>query len=279
MTMATMGRRELLKTACFASGVVLPGESAARAATQSETTPDSSRVSHPSPDSTARWFLDWLPPSLAGGDAGYSIGATPAGRKGDFTNDHTAHLITDQAMLRVSLGTDPDKRREMVREGGYQRLSNGDGETYGRAVGGRYRVVSLNEDATIRGVGPAAELVRDRVCALADTHGTDEPGDRLALVFDHVLPADHVSVDVRPTPDIAVVGECIIAESERSRLRTVVLPTPEAEDQLAERYLKPTDGIDGVTSTSTAHHDRVVAREATIHTTSLRDRLEGNRGI
>jgi len=276
-TVGAVRRRELLKTVCFAAGLVLPGESAA--ATQSKTAPDSSRTYDPDTDSKTPWFLDWLPPTLAEGKAGYSIGATPAGRKQDSADDHEAHLLTDQVMLQVSDGNDADELRERLRDDGYERLSKGDGEIYSRAVGTRYRVVSLTEDVTIRGVGPAAELVRDRVCALADTHGTDEPGDRLALVFDHVLPADRVSVDVRPTPDIAVVGECIIAEGERSRLRTVVLPTPEAEDQLAERYLKPMDGIDGVTSTSMAHHDRVVAREATIRTTSLRDRLEGNRGI
>jgi hypothetical protein len=81
MTMATMRRRELLKTACFAAGVVLPGESAARAATQSETTPDSSLVSDPSPDSTARWFLDWLPPHLQGATLDTRSGQLPPGEK------------------------------------------------------------------------------------------------------------------------------------------------------------------------------------------------------
>lgn len=274
-----MQRRELLKTACFAAGVGLPGETASREPMNIEALRTPSRRPEKTQTGETPWFLDWVPPSLARGKVSYSLGAAPAGQHRDRVDTPEVHLITDRVMLHASITADLHKVRERLAENGYEALSGQQRETYARSAGTRHRVIEIADEAVIRGVGPAPGLVRDRVRSFAETNGSDGFSDRLAQVFPHLLPADVVSLDVRPTPEVGIIGEHIFSNGDRSHLRTVVIPTPGIEDYRLKEYLSPMSGVDGVISSSTTRRGRAFIRDATVSKADLVDRMEGHDGF
>lgn len=256
-----MQRRDLLQTVGFVAGLVPASESASAAAGRHEPTAGE-----------GRWFLDWLPPSLGERGASYSFGAAPdpptdAGTSPFGSGGRNFHLVTDHAKVHVSVGADAGAVRDSLRTDGYERLSSRPHKTYGKSIGRRYRVVALDDEAVTSAVGPAAPLVRDRVETVAGTDGSD-PGGVLARTLEHVLPARRLSVDVRPVPGIAGVGERIVVDGPRSRLLTAVVPDSTTDGMAASTYLNEIETTAGVSSTSVTRRGRALVREATVRTDS-----------
>lgn len=262
-----MLRRNLLRTAGLAAGLAFAGGPA---------TATSDRQG-PAPDD--RWFLDWLPPSLAGSETGYSLGANlsppGAGETTGMDGSRYVRLVTDQAMLTAAIGADPGEEREKLQSGGYERLAGEPRETYGRSTGRRYRVATLDEAGVVSGTGPARRPILERVQEVAGTDGTADPGRVLEGLFEYVLPARHLSVDVQPVAGVAGVGERVTVDGDRTRIRTVVLQDPAVDGWPVESYLDDVGDVDGVLSTDRSREGRALVRETTVRTTVLRAGVEG----
>ncbi len=262
-----MRRRDILRTAGFAAGIVPLGGTAA------------GRSGSPSAPGD-HWFLDWLPPGLVDGNESFSFGASTAGPAASDAlpaveaGDRQVSVLAGHASVSVAVGADPDETRRRLRREGYDRV-NGRSDLFGREWGNRHRATALDRDGVVTATGPAAEPATEAALAVAGTDGVTAARDpAIEDVLGRLLPARHLSVDRAPAPGVAAVGERVEHGPEQSTVLTVVVPDGE-DDRLAAGYLDDLADVDGVHSTEIQRRAGAFVRELDVSTDALTDPPDG----
>ncbi len=258
-----MQRRELLRTAGFAAGMVALGGTAA-----GRSGPPAVPGDH--------WFLDWLPPGLVKGNESFSFGASTARIKPDRAvpaveaGDRQVSVLGGHASVSVAVGADPDTARRRLQREGYDRVA-GRPDLFGREWGTRHRAVAIDDEGVVTATGPAADPATEAAMAVAGTDGVTAARDpAIEDVLGRLLPARHLSVDRAPAPGVAAVGERVEHGPEQSTVLTVVVPDGE-DDRLAAGYLDDLADADGVHSAEIERRGDAFVRELDVSTDALID--------